>query len=557
MIWLLPERQPGEWVPTRNLVSWLGAALFLSVVVIPWLSVADEQETAPEFLVVMADQDSDTRTYVEQRLIQVYGPEVVVSWLEPGELGRTWSREELDVGRLPVDGCEGDPVDATWVTEQAELALHLVTDAKVSEARDKAELVESRWACLEEVVTPNTLQRTALVRAWVELLAGDGSALEEALRQAAVVDAKPQEAVVKLLPEDLWETFQDFQAEVEHLPSWEIQIDTEGLPVEVFVDGVVCPSEDLGGGIRRSTTVLRPGRHLLQVMRLGARTESVVLRLAAGGGSARVHAVTPVPETEAMSVFEMAISNESVPWLLAQLLSAHPVARGHSHILLARVDRAFEQERWSLVPILRPSPGEYNIDEDLDRVLADRLDATAGAARLAEKEPERRGPPGAWHLWAGASVGIGRIHGYTYAMPALEVGLETPLWISGYLRPGLALGRESYTYVQGGAAGILAFTPRVKRIRFLAGVGGEVRGPDYRFEGTGIHPIAVGGVGVRLGNAFFLTFTADIVLYKVHDAGIRLAFTREFGLARKKKPAATGRAADDEPPAASALTRVE
>jgi len=510
-----------------------GIAVLLFALAATWTTAsvtAAEEEEAPDLpdrvLVLMGAEDAHTREATTIQLRGQLGEDVQLSWMLSDALSETWARETFEIRGPGYDMCSGDSVDPKWVNENGELALHLVDRKSTGDALSKALEVEAGWACLDSVVTPTSLLRTALIRAWVALLERDADALDAALKQAAALNTDAPESWVELMPADLWETLADYQFEIQHQSRWEIVVDTDGLAIDAFVDGVALPAERLDGSARRFEALVPPGEHLLQIVRPGPRAESAVLHLGPDGGSVRVSAITPVTQIEALDAFDRGVMDEAPPLLLQDLFAAHTSARSHDHIVLAHTVRAFGAERLVLVPIVRTRIGSYIKDESLERALAVKIDRTTRNTRFIRRE---KGPPGAWRLWFGGGAGVARIQGYTYAIPSVEVGVETPHWISAFVRPSLAITREEFTFVQGGVAAVAAFTPRVKRLRFVVGIGGELRGPDHRFDGPGIHPIAHGGIGIRIGDAFHLTVSADVALYLVRDVGVRLTFTREVG----------------------------
>lgn len=510
----------------------LAALLSLSWV-IPVAARGDDSppDLPDELLVIMSIDDASTRVAATAQLRGLLGDDVQMHWMLSGALAETWETETFDIRGPDHDRCDGEAVGPKWLNENGEIALHLVDKQSTTEAREKAEEVEANWACLDSVVTPMSLLRTTLVRGWIELQEGDSESLAAALKQAAAIDADEPESWVEQMPAELWELLADFRADVTHQPPWDLTIDTDGLAIDAFVDGTALEARRLDGSARRFEILLPPGDHLLQIVRPGPRTESAVVHLGPDGGTARVSAVTPVTELEALDAFDRGVMEGQPSLLLQDLLSSHKATRSHDHVVLAHMNRAFGVERLVLVPLVRTSIGHYARDDSLDRALAEKIEKTTRGTRLIRRE---QGPPGEWRLWFGGGGGVSRIQGYFYAVPCLEIGLETPQWISAFVRPLLATTREDHTFMQGGGAAVAAFTPRIKRLRLVVGFGGEIRAPDHRFDGLGIHPIVHGGVGVRIGQAFHLSVTADTVLYRVRDSSVRLTWTYEVTLRKKR-----------------------
>jgi hypothetical protein len=535
--------------PLRGLwpvaVRALALALGLALAPLPWTAQAKKPEhggAIDRVLVVHTVGETDLRDEVAQRIREHTRADVQIEWLPAGELSSIWEANTLTVTGPDHTVCEGDLVSVDAMSTLAEQSLYMVRKSKAHDALAMAEKVEEAWPCLYEVATSRVLQRTAIVRAWLAFEGGDGEEFERALRQAAAMGTSIPGGTAALLPPEFLDTFDDFVEELPMRPTWDVTVVVEGRPIEVAIDGRTLPVTSVHGVTMEMAATLPPGNHLLQGLRADKGSQSVVLHLGDRGGTVRVHAATPMTESEVLYEFEQGLAGLGAPAMLQALLSEHPDARKHAHVVLAGAERTHEQVRLRIAPLQRTAPGAYEPDAALATALTRQLDAQASDVKVPESPDteEKRGPPGAWALWGGGSVGLALIHGFLYVVPTAEIGLETPVWASVFVRPSAAIYRGSHGYVQGSVSAFAAFTPRIKRVRFSVHVGGELRGPDHRFESTGIHPVAGGGVSLHLGKQLFVGLSADVVLYQVHDTAVRLSFSREFGLRKKRASGGAG-----------------
>jgi len=460
------------------------------------------------------------------RLIEHTGESPTLDWMAIDDLAGLWAADSLDVRAPSVDSCEGGIAEAAAMPAFTKAVITHLEAGRPDEARARLDRAESTWPCLDGAAARPDLQLIALLRAWLEFEVSNAEAFEDAIRQAVAFSPTLPGALEPTLPAEVQETFATYAAESSSWPTWDLQIATRGDEAEVLVDGLPIPTTATGGTGRAGAVALLPGHHLLQVIRDDGVPEAAVLLLDRRGGTVRAEVVTTVPITEVRGAFLRSVTGHQPDPRLQALLAEHPRSRPHARVVLAAADPT--DGRPVITPLRRRAPGRYEVDERLAGALSGALDRATRDASLTEPE-EPRGPPGTWGLRAGASVGMTRVQGFTYLAPSVELAVDTPIWIAAMLRGGVRIHPGEHVHTQGAGRLSVAFTPRVKRLGLAVGVGGEIRGPDHRFEGAGVLPVVEVGVGVRIGARLYLALRGDVVLHPVHDLGLHVGLTRRFG----------------------------
>ena len=279
-----------------------------------------------------------------------------------------------------------------------------------------------------------------------------------------------------------------------------------------------------------------PGRHLLQFVRPGPEVESVVFELGPTTGEVRVEVATAVRTAEVAQVLARSLVRGEVVPLLGGLVDAHPVTKVFDHVVFASADHQFDQTRLLLLPTNRTGEERYETDTELYARLESTLDdESLGAEQAVVPGRDRSEPIGPWRFRVGVSGGPAIINGFVYGVGGIELTLETPVFIGVDFRPEIALVENSdHTFVLGGGGAYVALWPRVKRLRFGAGIGALLRQPDHRYLGTRIHPAAEFGVGVRPFKALWISLRTDLTLSKDHDFTFRLSVEHEFELGKRR-----------------------
>jgi len=495
------------------------------------------RRTGSEYVVVHDIRLPADREAVRQRLAEhVDADEIDVEWLHVSDLAHAWSNSSVRVVGAKRENCAGPGVDAEHMMALGERAIALMGLGRRSEAQRKAEQAEAKWACLEEYVPEATLQRSALARAWVAQSLSRGRQLQLAAQQAAAISPVLPYTSTEDLPNGVRQAFVEAVDDMDGQRRWRLVVTADGAPVDAHVDGRLLERGMGAGGVAQAVTEISPGRHLLQFVRPGPVVESVVFELGSDAGEVQVEVSSAVRTTEVVQVLQRSLVRGEVVPLLGGLVAAHPVTRVFDQVVYATADHRFEQTRLVLLPTNRAGEERYETDSELyARLEATLDDESMGAEQTVIPANLRREPVGPWRFRLGVSGGPAFINGFVYGAGGVELTLETPVFISVDFRPEVAFVENSdHTFVLGGGGAYVALWPRVKRLRFGAGIGVLLRHPDHRYLGTRVHPAAEFGVGVRPAKGLWISLRSDLTLSKHHDFTFRLALEYEFELGRRR-----------------------
>jgi len=489
----------------------------------------DRQPT--QFLVVHDIRRPVDREAVHQRIAEHVRDDFEVQWIHLDEYGSLWTSDRAFLDGTERDSCSASVADAKHVMQLGERAFGLLGLGRRREAQRKAAAAEARWPCLHEYVPTTTLQRSALAEAWAAHQRGDQRSMRQRLDQAAAMSLSLPHYATEELPTEVQTAFVDAVERTRLATRSRLVVTAKGAPVEVYVDGKLLSTRMGSGGIEAAEVELLPGRHLVQFAGSGPHTESVAFRIGSSGGEVQLEKISRVKTNEVLQVFERSLARGDVVPLLGGLIRAHPASSSARRVVLARADRRFQQTQLRLLPANRTPEGSFETDDQLYSALEVTLDEESEPASEGAYRDTRPNRPGRWRLRTGLAGGVAFIHGFVYGSAAVDLSLESPVLIGLDIRPEGALAEDSdRVFAVGGGSAHLVFCPRIKRIRFDAGVGFLMRAPDHRFDGLRAHPSIELGVGVRPVGNLWLLLRGQMTLRTVYDGALHLSVAYEFDL---------------------------